>query len=169
MVESNNSESSDTSDSVPLSPTERRCWGAFITVAIAVTRRLDRELQRDHDLTLDDLGVLAVLAESDNHQERFGELSARLRMPKANVTYRFQRLESQGLVERVSSPNDRRGAYAKLTPKGLSKWAQAGTDYLQFIRDHFLDHLDPANLNVVTAAMQAVVDAHPSGSEGLRP
>lgn len=153
----------------PLTEVERHCWGAFITVATAVTRRLDRELQRDHDLTLDDLGILAILAESDSHQERFGELAGRLRLPKANVTYRFQRLEERNLVERAPSPGDRRGAFAQLTPTGLALWEQANRDYLRFIRHHFLDPLDHSKVEALGTSLLAVVDAHPSGSEGLRP
>lgn len=153
----------------PLTDEERRCWGAFITVATAVTRRLDQELQRDHGLTLDDFGIITVLAESDTHQERFGELAARLRLPKANVTYRFQRLAERNLVERTPSPGDRRGAYARLTPAGLELWERASRDHLRFVRRHFLDPLDHDGLGVLGAAMRAVIDAHPSGSDGFRP
>jgi DNA-binding MarR family transcriptional regulator len=162
-------ETRDRGEPAPLTEVERRCWGAFITVATAVTRRLDRELQRDHGLTLDDLGIIAILAESDTHQERFGELAARLRLPKANVTYRFQRLEERNLVDRAPSPDDRRGAYARLTPTGLALWERASRDYLRFIRRHFLDPLDHNTIDAIGSSLLAVIDAHPSGSEGLRP
>ena len=168
-MRSGESQTGNHDEPAPLAEAERRCWGAFITVATAVTRRLDRELQRDHGLTLDDLGIIAILAESDTHQERFGELAARLRLPKANVTYRFQRLEERNLVDRAPSPDDRRGAYARLTPTGLTLWERAGRDYLRFIRRHFLDPLDHNTIDVLGTSLRAVIDAHPSGSEGLRP
>jgi DNA-binding MarR family transcriptional regulator len=47
------------------------------------------------------------------------ELADTIVLSRSNLTRLVDRLEAKGLLYRKSCPNDRRGAYAVLTPEGL--------------------------------------------------
>src|SRR5687768_16791306 len=54
-----------------------------------------------------------------------GELAGRLSCVRSNVTQLVDRLEADGLVERVSDPTDRRAIQARVTPLGVERLAAA--------------------------------------------
>lgn len=54
-----------------------------------------------------------------------GELAGRLSCVRSNVTQLVDRLEADGLVERVSDPTDRRAIRARVTPLGVERLAAA--------------------------------------------
>jgi DNA-binding MarR family transcriptional regulator len=68
---------------------------------------------------------------------------------RSNITQLIDRLESEGLVERVADPDDRRSIRARITPSGRDKFA-TGTEAVQAVqaelaakvsdadREHFL-------------------------------
>jgi DNA-binding MarR family transcriptional regulator len=54
-----------------------------------------------------------------------GELAGCLSCVRSNVTQLVDRLEADGLVERVSDPTDRRAIRARVTPVGVERLAAA--------------------------------------------
>ena len=142
-----------------LDDSEQRAWRAVITTAVMLVRELNRDLLDAHDLSLDDYGILAMLSEAPDDRLRFGELAAVLRVPKAHVTYRFQRLERHGLVRREQCESDARGAYAVLTEDGRRTVEHAAPTHVASVRAHLLDHLDRDGLVAVGRALEGVVCA----------
>ena len=67
----------------------------------------------------------------------------------SNITYRARRMESQGLVERCSDGSDGRVVFLRLTNEGLALLREAQIVHVQNVRSHFLDHLDPQQLQVI--------------------
>jgi DNA-binding MarR family transcriptional regulator len=142
-----------------LSEDEQRHWRALVTAMTMLGRRLNADMLAAHDLSLDDYGILAMLSEAPEDRLRFGELAEVLRVPKAHITYRFRRLEGQGLVERQACATDARGAFAVLTPEGRARIEAAAPTHVASVRRHVLDHLPPDLLEAVGRAMRAIVDA----------
>lgn len=142
-----------------LTPAEQRHWRALITAVTLLNRRLNGDMLAAHDLSLDDYGILAMLSEADEDRLRFGELAEILRVPKAHITYRFRRLEGQGLVRREACETDARGAFAVLTARGRCRIEEAAPAHVASVRAHVLDHLTPEQLAALGEAMRAVVDA----------
>lgn len=136
---------------------EQRAWRAVITTAVMLVRELNRDLLEAHDLSLDDYAILAMLSEAPDDRLRFGELAQVLRVPKAHITYRFQRLERRGLVIREQCESDGRGAYARLTAAGRSEVEAAAPAHVGSVRAHLLDRLDRDQLLEVGAALERVV------------
>jgi len=137
--------SRDTNRETPgdwLSDTEQNTWRKYVAVSTVVGRMLDRDLKDAHGLISEDYGILAMLSESPEHQLRFGELCESLRVPKPFLTYRFQRLEQQGLVERRECGADARGAFAAITEEGLDAIAMAAPTHVAGVRRMIFDHLD---------------------------
>jgi DNA-binding MarR family transcriptional regulator len=142
-----------------LSEDEQAHWRALVTAMAVLQRRMNADLLAAHDLSLDDYGILAMLSEAPCDRLRFGELAEVLRVPKAHITYRFRRLEGQGLVTRAACDTDARGAFAVLTPQGRRRIEEAAPTHVASVRRLLLDHLDDELLAAVGTAMRRVVDA----------
>lgn len=139
---------------------EQRAWRAFITATVLISRALDKEMRDAHDLSLDDYGILAIVSEAPGEQIRLGELAQVMRVPKAHITYRIQRLRELGLVERIGCPDDARGAFATLTPEGRKAIETAAPTHVAGVREHLIDHLSPQQRDAIADAFRAVLDAH---------
>ena len=76
----------DTSDDGArwLSEDEQRVWRAYLEWSRSLSEALDRDLQDETSLELDDYGILAYLSEGDDRQLRMSELADRLQ-PSAAV------------------------------------------------------------------------------------
>jgi DNA-binding MarR family transcriptional regulator len=73
-----------------------------------------------------------------------GELAGSLDCVRSNVTQLADRLESDGLVERVSSPSDRRAVHAVVTPLGRTRHA-AGAAATRDLQSELAAQVDPAD------------------------
>lgn len=85
-------------------------------LANTVTRALARLYESEHDLTIAEWRLLAILA-------RFGPISGngvceRSAMDKVRVSRAVGRAVSRGLVDRTTDPQDRRRAVLTLTARG---------------------------------------------------
>ena len=150
----------------PLSARDPRLepWRAFIQAHAHVTRRLDEELRSEHDLSLAEYDALLTIADAPERRIRMRQLADQVILSKSGVTRLIDRLVADGLVERSTCLTDGRGAEAVLTPSGLERLRRASSTHLRGIADHFLDVLDPAELDVIDRTMQAV--ARRAGATG---
>ncbi len=152
-----------------LSDEEQRAWSAYVLASRHVNRAVDRDLKLSHDMISDDFGILDLLAGQPDGRLRFGELATRLHFPKAHLTYRFQRLESQGYVIRERCEDDGRGAYARLTDEGRRVLEAAAPAHVESVRRHLFDHLNEQLVVQLESAMTAVLrqaDGLPDGTNG---
>ena len=140
-----------------LSDAEQATWRHYVAVSTTVSRMLDRELKEQHELSSEDYGILAMLSEAPDHQLRFGELGAALRLPKPFLTYRFQRLEQQGLVERRECGSDARGAFAALTDAGFDAIEAAAPTHVAGVRRFILDHLNEEEISVLGELLGKII------------
>jgi DNA-binding MarR family transcriptional regulator len=85
---------------------------------------LDRELARQ-GLGVSEFEVLDRLSESPEHKFRAQELADGVHLSQSALSRLIDRLEKNGLVERCSCGEDRRGVYVILTPAGLQRHAEA--------------------------------------------
>jgi DNA-binding MarR family transcriptional regulator len=72
------------------------------------------------------------------------EFAGRLQCVRSNITQLVDRLEADGLVERVDDPSDRRAIRAVVTPLGVERRA-AGTEVMNRLRDEFAARIAPAD------------------------
>ncbi len=94
----------------------REAWGLVFQLGMANRARLLEALQ-ELDLTFMQAHALRLLG--DEGSLTMGELADRLHCDASNVTGIIDRLETRGLVERRSSPGDRRVKALALTGTGL--------------------------------------------------
>jgi len=140
-----------------LNDDEQAAWRSYVLATSSVARRLDRAL-KPHGLSTEDYGILAVLSESPDGELRLGELARALQLPKPFLSYRFQRLEQAGLVERRQCPNDARGVFGVLTDRGLQTVHDVAPVHVDSVRRVLLDNLTPSQISQLGTIMTAVLD-----------
>jgi DNA-binding MarR family transcriptional regulator len=131
-------------------------WRAFLVAHARISRRLDEELRSEHDLSLAEYDALLTIARSPGRRIRMGLLADEVILSKSGVTRLIDRLVTDGLVERGVCLSDARGAEAVLTEAGLSRMRAASRTHLRGISEHFLDVVDPADLDGLERSMLAV-------------
>src|SRR5262245_27991495 len=92
---------------------------ALLHAANSLQSRLDEALARA-GLSMPKYAVLNELVNA-RESVSLGELATRLSCVKSNMTQLIDRLEGDGLVERVDDPADRRAVKAAITAKGTER------------------------------------------------
>ena len=115
--------------------------------SLSVLLRAAQALQEKVDATLAAAGLssakfsaLSALAEADGPLS-LGELASRLSCVKSNMTQLVDRLEAEGLVQRVADATDRRLVLARITDQGLERQAAAATA-MQQLEARFLREIE---------------------------
>ena len=89
------------------------------------------------------------LSEADGDRMRMCDLAESILLSRSGLTRLVDRLERDGLLERVACADDARGSYATLTPAGREKLAEARVSHLEGVRSLFLEHFSEAELEVL--------------------
>ncbi len=90
--------------------------------------------------------VLATLDEASGRRLKMSELARRVVLSPSRLTRLVERLEREGLVERLPDAADRRSFHASMTRAGLARLRMARRTRHEVVRDRFLDRLPPAEL-----------------------
>ena len=128
---------SATTPAPPAVPQNLEAWVAFLRSHAAITRELSVQLQREHDLTLNDYEVLLHLSRADGGRLRRVDLAERVLLTASGITRLLEGLEESGYVCKQTCPSDARVSYAKLTGAGASKLREAGVTHLRGIDELF--------------------------------
>lgn len=131
------------SSTAALADTEIRAWRGLLRVHASITKSLDAELENEHGLPLTSYEVLMYLADAEDQRMRMCDLASSIILSRSGLTRLVDRLEREGLIERLSCASDARGAFAKLTPSGREKLQAARATHLAGVRQLFLDRLTP--------------------------
>jgi DNA-binding MarR family transcriptional regulator len=81
-----------------------------------------------YGIHVNDMYVLFVLERSPDHSKTVTELKSELSYTSGGMTKRLDRLETQGLVERLPHPTDRRAWVIRLTQAGLHMFERINTN-----------------------------------------
>jgi DNA-binding MarR family transcriptional regulator len=137
---------------------EQRAWRHFIGGTRRLLERLDGDL-RAHGLNHDDYAVLVWLSEAEGGRLRMSELADRRVVSRSRLSRHAGRLEQRGLVRRESCPEDRRGSFAVLTNEGRTLMVATAPHHMAGVRELFLDHLTPEELDLIGDAFGRIDDA----------
>jgi DNA-binding MarR family transcriptional regulator len=134
-----------------LSERELAAWRGMLETHSRLVAELDGELERAHGLPLSSYEVLMYLGDADGGRLRMGELADRLLLSRSGITRLVDRLERQGLIARERCSDDGRGYFALLTDSGRELLAATRPDHLAGVRRHFLDRLEPREIDALGA------------------
>lgn len=140
-------------------------WRSFLRAHAVVTRRLEADLLAEHELPLASYDVLVQLVDADDHRLRMTELAESVLLSRSGLSRLVDRMQSEGLVERMAAAEDGRGMYAALTPTGYQRLRRASRTHLRGVADYMTGQLDVEEL----AALRAIMDRVAAGQSGPVP
>lgn len=134
-------------------------WAALLTARALVVEAIEKLLA---DAELPELAwydVLWALEQAPAGRLRMHELAAQTVITRSNMTRLVDRLEAAGLVSRQRDPEDRRGAFAQLTPAGKQMRARMWKVYGPAIAEFFDDHVSEAEATAMRACLLRIIEA----------
>jgi DNA-binding MarR family transcriptional regulator len=138
-------------------PGSIRLWQAVAAAHAALTVELDADGGTCPVLAADAFAVLVSLADEPGRQLRMHELAERSHLTPSGLTRRVDRLESDGLVDRVGCPGDRRGAFARLTERGLDELERALPHHAAVLDRYIGTRLDGTEADGLVALLRGLV------------
>lgn len=129
-----------------LSATELAAWRGLLRVHAALFKALDAELEAEHGIPLSSYEVLISLRSAPERKLRMADLAERVLLSRSGMTRLVDRLEREGLLAREQCSRDARGCYAALTERGDAFLEEARPTHLAGVRERFLRHFSPAEL-----------------------
>ena len=87
---------------------------------------------------------------------------------RSRLSHAVARLEAAGWVRRRACTEDRRGAWAELTPEGLAKLVETASGHVEAVRTDLFDPLTRAQQDALCEAAEALV-AHLADGPAAEP
>ena len=151
-----------TSDAEPtrwLTEDERRVWLAFIATMIRLPRALDRQLERDANLTHFEYQVLVMLADEPTRQLRMTALADRTEGALPRLSQVVRRMEKEGLVRRLPDLSDRRCTIVELSERGWKKLVASAPGHVDAVRRLVFDPLTSSQAEGLRKACERILAA----------
>jgi DNA-binding MarR family transcriptional regulator len=136
---------------------ELGAWRGMLRVHSALVKALDAELIAEHDLPLTSYEVLITLQAAPFRRRRMAELADGVLLSRSGMTRLVDRLEREGLLERDACVEDGRGTFAVLTDKGEALLGRARRTHLDGVRERFLEHYSPQELELLARLWNRVL------------
>lgn len=141
---------------------ESRAWRALQMMNMQLDAALARRLAADSCLSYPDYAVLVALTDRPDGRMRLFELSSDLGWEKSRLSHHITRMAARGLVVKERCDADRRGAYVVVTDHGRREIESAAPGHVEAVRELFIDHVDPDQLEVIAEVAESVL-AHLDG------
>jgi len=138
-----------------LTPSEMVAWRTYIIASRQLLAALDADL-KEHDLTLPDYEILALLSDAPDRQMRMSELAKIALLSRSRLSHRMKVMEKAGWLKREPCPVDKRGYFAVMTPKGWKAIVAAAPDHVESVRARFVDHLTRADQQVIAQIFERI-------------
>lgn len=112
-------------------------WSALLRLHAHLVPALDHQVRSATGLPLAWYDVLLELNAAPDRQMRMLDLGEAVVLSRSRVSRVVDELVSAGYVTRIANPDDRRSAFAHLTPAGRAALKSAAPVYLDGIRGRF--------------------------------
>lgn len=142
-----------------LTDDQQDLWRGYLAMSGGLQAALNRQLQRDHGLSLADYDVLVAL--SERPECRMGELGAHLGWEQSRVSHQLARMRARGLVERAGSVDDRRAAVVALTSSGQDALEAAAPEHAELVRSVVFAGMSQAQMDALRGWTATVLERLP--------
>ena len=139
-----------------------RLWIALARCYTTYSKSVANKVQ-EYGLTTPQFGIIEALYHLGPLS--LGQLADKLLVTGGNVTYVMDRLESQGLVVRERSPQDRRIIQAKLTANGRKLISEVFPGHGAFIED-LANHLEADEQELLRTLLKKLGRSIQNGRNG---
>jgi DNA-binding MarR family transcriptional regulator len=128
-------------------------WFSFVRAHRLMIREIERRLAESGLPAYAWYDLLWGLESGPDGTRRMHELADVLAIERYNLTRLVDRLEQEGLVTRVRSPEDGRAAYASITSKGRALRKKMWKVYETTVSELFLARFDVSEQRVFARAL----------------
>jgi DNA-binding MarR family transcriptional regulator len=128
-------------------------WRSYLKSHATILRALDADLIAQHGMTARDYEVLLYLSQAPDRKLPMSALAESTMLTRSGITRLVDGLVAGGLIERVSCRDDARVSYAHLTDAGYEKLRQAGCTHVASIREMFLEHFTPEEIEQLASLL----------------
>lgn len=145
---------------------EQHAWRRLAAVVLKLPSELERQLQRDSDVSHFEYWVTALLSEAPNRTLRLSQLAAQANASLSRLSHVVTRLEGRGWLVRQPDPHDARATLAVLTDEGFEAVAAAAPGHVEAVREFVFDALDRRDIHDLARICDAILerlDAQPQG------
>lgn len=137
-----------------LTDEEQDAWRALAAVVLRLPAALERQLQRDSQMSHFEYWVLALTSEEPDRSVRLSALATHANASLSRLSHVITRLERRGWVKREPDPDDARATRARLTHAGWRALVAAAPGHVEAVRRLILDVLEPDDV----AALARIAD-----------
>lgn len=145
---------------------EQHAWRRLAAVVLKLPSELDRQLQRDADMSHFEYWVLALLSEAPDRTLQLKDLSAQANASYSRLSHVVTRLEERGWVARQPCPDDRRASNAVLIDAGWDRIVATAPGHVEAVRRLVFDGLDERDVADLARVCDAILErlaARPQG------
>lgn len=142
-----------------LNDEELSVWHSIHAVLLLLPTALDRQLQRDSNISYLEYYVLAGLSELPERTGRLSDLAVLTNAELSRISHLIARLEKRGLVRRQPDPADGRYTNAVLTDSGWELVQAAAPGHADAVRRLIFGGLDDAGRRALGRSMDQIVAA----------
>jgi DNA-binding MarR family transcriptional regulator len=142
-----------------LNEEELSIWQSIHGVLLLLPTALDRQLQRDSQLSYLEYYVLAGLSEMPQRTGRLSDLAVLTTAELSRISHLIARMEKRGLVHRRPDPDDGRYTNAVLTDAGWDLVQAAAPGHVSAVRDLIFEGLDAGSRQALRESMDHIVAA----------
>jgi DNA-binding MarR family transcriptional regulator len=135
---------------------EQRAWRSLLALHADLVQYVERQLRARDGLSRADYEVLVLLSEAPPAGLRAFEIGEALRWDKSRLSQHLTRMQGRGLVHRERCPTDQRGNVVVMTPQGRAAIEAAAGAHVADVRAVLLDHVTPAQLDVICELAEVV-------------
>lgn len=140
-----------------LTDREQHAWRRLAAVLLKLPMELERQLQRDADMTHYEYWVLAILSEAPGRTLQLRDLAAQSNASLSRLSHVVSRLEKRGWLERVPCPDDARASNAVLTEDGWQKVVASAPGHVEAVRQFVFDGLSAKDVDDLARVCQAIL------------
>ncbi len=134
----------------------------LVESAVGLKRLAGPSFEQAHDLPHQSFDLLVHLARSPGRRLRMSDLAAQCSLTPSGLTRAVDRLSEAGLVARDSCAEDRRGAFASLTPLGAERMERALGSHSSRLQEIIAEALDQPEQELLMALLGRLRDRlHP--------
>lgn len=142
-----------------LSEEEQAAWLALLRLLTWLPAAVDRQLERDAEITNFEYGVLHGLSISPHRSLRISDLAAEVNGTLSRLSKVLDRLEKRGWVVRRPCPTDGRYTLAELTDAGQEKLADSAPAHVEYVRELVFGRLTATQVRQLNAIAAKIADA----------
>ncbi len=132
--------------------------GLLFESSAGLRRILEPLLLADSGLSNQSFDVLIRLARTPGFRLRMSELASQTTLTPSGLTRSVDRLEQAGIVAREACPEDRRGAFAVLSPQGRALMGQVMPLHLAHIHELLDGVLTPDEEEKLSSLLRKIRD-----------